>query len=246
MFCVHHRSKSLTPVSSAQHRHKETQTNISIDQPEIIWHTLHAPPAKKEMGEHTMQTLQLSTWAPLCQPALTALVGASALWDSHSISCSRPSSVIMLNLKIVRRGGSLSYKFSTTTCSTDQGWACCSSWCGMDMITPERVLACQHTGFWYSVSLHRPVTVALLRQDSTTTLSTQQTKELLCAPPLRLRIPTWQASVLYLYTRHKECYPRFHSSALGWSHSHRIGLRSDWTWARLLLFLYLSPPFLLP
>ena len=55
--CLHQQPESLSPLSCA--KQTERQTNVSVGQPEIIWHTSPAPLAKKEM--------ELPHFKPFCR-----------------------------------------------------------------------------------------------------------------------------------------------------------------------------------
>lgn len=78
LFCVHHQLMSLTPMTCAKHRHRETDKYLSRPARNHMAY-LTSSACQKGDGDDKMQTLLLSTWAPLCQPTQTALARASAL-----------------------------------------------------------------------------------------------------------------------------------------------------------------------
>lgn len=100
--------------------------------------------AKRGDGDSTMQHFcwVLGTWV-LCASQRKQLSSVHQQL-THSSSPSQSLG------KILRRGR---WGYTSLARSTEQGCPCCRSWWAMDMITPGRVLACQHVGFWYSVSL---------------------------------------------------------------------------------------------
>lgn len=102
--------------------------------------------------------------------------------------------------------------------------------CEMDMITSGRVLACQHVGFWYSVSLHRLPTEPLLRQYSTTTPCSKQTKSC-CVHPRRGCASNMTSQCMYTHDITSVTSPAIHHP---WGDL--ILTRPDLTGLELILF----------
>lgn len=136
----------------------------------------------------------LSTWAPLCQPTQTALISTLALWDSHIASCSPTVQVPAQSLGKNLMKGQVTVAQISPTRSSEQGCSGCSSWCGMDLITPGTVLACQHVGFCYSVPLQSPwLSLCLGRIHPQPCLHRKQ-RAAVCTPTVAVH-STWQANL---------------------------------------------------
>lgn len=149
-FCVHCQPNSLTPRICPVH--KETQSNMYKRHPEITYIIILVINILVYCidGNDTMQHFR---WVhkPHCASQHKQLSSVHQHSKTHVASHSLTVQVPVQSWgKILRRGRSVQI---SSTRSTEQGCSCCSSWCGMEMITPGRVLACQHEGFWYSVSL---------------------------------------------------------------------------------------------